>query len=101
MPGETKFTWHLERWTCKAQKDMYVYYNKVEADAGVDIYTCDEHAKLNATTVDATKGFEGHWERVSADSPISIEEPTNSKTNVSGLKQGDNQLIWVVENKTI
>ncbi|MBR4327508.1 MAG: hypothetical protein IKP73_18505 [Bacteroidales bacterium] len=96
-PGETQFKWHLTRWTCNADKDVFVYYNKVESEAGDDVYTCSDEATLGA--VDPQSPATGHWR---------VTESTGSKTTfdninkfdatVSKLKQGDNPFVWVVEN---
>jgi hypothetical protein len=96
-PGETQFKWHLIRWTCTADKDVFVYYNKVESEAGDDVYTCSDEATLGAA--EPQSPAMGHWR---------VTEATGSKTTfdninkfdatVSKLKQGDNPFVWVVEN---
>ena len=51
--GETEFNWELTRWECKANKNIYVYYNVVEAKPGNDVYTCDDFAQLEGVSPQA------------------------------------------------
>jgi hypothetical protein len=96
-PGaENQFTWHLERWGCKAQKDIYVYYNKVVSNAGDDVYTCTNEATLSAGAVQ--EPLVGHWEiPKSTDQNIEFDDNKKNDAVVSKLIQGDNKFEWVVE----
>ena len=96
-PGETQFTWELTRWTCKASKDLFVYYNKVVSDAGNDIYTCEDEATLHA--VEPQSPSQGYWKVTEGSaSGTSFVDKDKFDTHVSGLQQGDNPLVWVVTN---
>ena len=107
-PGETQFNWHLTRWGCEYDRDMYVYRNDVKADAGKDIYTCENKAQLEG--VNPSVG-EGHWKFTDA-TPTGVmfgttsSGPDEDQTTASKqfnawthrLQQGPNPFIWVVEN---
>jgi hypothetical protein len=106
--GETQFNWHITRWECEFDKDMFVYYNAVESNPGAEIYTCDDKAQLEA--VQPSVG-EGHWEFTQATPPgvqygddgtgPATDQDAAKKNNkawVHYLQQGDNPFTWVVEN---
>ena len=106
-PGsETQFVWTVTRWGCVDSEDVFVYYNKVEADAGPDIYTCDDMAQLQATEPAAGSG---RWDRTKASAPgvrfgktaddqNKTEFSTEPDSWVFGLVQDDNPFAWTVEN---
>ena len=106
-PGETQFNWHITRWGCEYDRDMFVYRNAVESNPGAEIYTCEDKAQLEA--VQPSVGV-GHWEFTQATPPgveygdatgplPESEKPAyNNKAWVHNLQQGDNPFTWVVEN---
>ena len=106
-PGETQFNWHIVRWNCHYDRDMYVYFNAVESNPGAEIYTCEDKAQLEA--VQPSVGV-GHWEPTEATTPgVKFGDATgpkpdsdkpeyNSKAWVHNIIQGDNPFKWVVEN---
>ena len=96
QPGENQFNWEVTRWTCKDDADVLVYRNVVVADAGKDVYTCEDQAQLEAV---APSVGEGRWELTSGSTPTSsFDDNTKSDATVTGLVQGDNPYKWVVEN---
>ncbi|MBO7438465.1 MAG: hypothetical protein J6U21_02180 [Bacteroidales bacterium] len=106
-PGETQFNWHITRWGCEYDRDMFVYRNAVESNPGAEIYTCEDKAQLEA--VQPSVGV-GHWEFTQATPPgvkygdatgplPATDKPEyNNKAWVHNLEQGDNPFTWVVEN---
>ena len=106
-PGETQFNWHIIRWNCHYDRDMFVYRNAVESNPGAEIYTCEDKAQLEA--VQPSVGV-GHWEFTQATPPgveygdatgplPAADKPEyNNKAWVHNLQQGDNPFTWVVEN---
>ena len=107
MPAtETQFQWKVTRWKCKDSTDVFVYYNKVVANAGKDIYTCDDMAQLHAETPAAGSG---RWNLNQASAPqirFGSTQDEQNKTVFStesnawafNLIQDDNPLVWTVEN---
>jgi len=96
-PGETQFNWHITRWGCEYNKDVFVYYNKVESKAGNDIYTCIDEANLEGVNP-SNNSFNQYWRTTEfTPSTVVIEEPNKNNTKVTGLQQGDNPFVWVVE----
>ena len=107
--GETQFNWEVTRWTCKANKDVFVYYNVVESKPGNDVYTCDDFAQLEGVAPQSPSV--GTWTPTEGASPNikfgdavdtpdadQTKESNNNKAWVFGLNQGDNPLTWTVEN---
>jgi len=107
--GETQFNWHLTRWGCEADSNIYVYRNIVEAKGGNDIYTCDDFAQLEG--VDPQSPSVGTWTRTQGAATSikfgdAVSTPDDDKTETSnksdawvfGLIQGENPLTWTVEN---
>ncbi len=107
--GETQFNWEVTRWTCKANRDVFVYYNVVESKPGNDIYTCDDFAQLEGVapqspsigTWTLTKGSSPNikfGDAVDTPDADKTKESNNNKAWVFDLNQGDNPLTWTVEN---
>ncbi|MBO7440298.1 MAG: hypothetical protein J6U21_11555, partial [Bacteroidales bacterium] len=107
--GETQFNWEVTRWDCKANKDLFVYYNVVEAKPGNDVYTCDDFAQLEGVSPQSPSV--GTWSLPEGASPNlgfgdAVDTPAadqtktseNNKAWVFNLVQGPNPLTWTVKN---
>lgn len=89
------FKWTVTNTTadnCSANDLVTVYYNKVEANAGVDDQICTDFTNLNATLPNT--GASGNW--VATVGGASITTPSSNTTAVTNLGTGQNTFEWTV-----
>ena len=89
------FRWTVTNTTsdnCSANDLVTVYYNKVEANAGVDDRICVDNTSLNGNLPDV--GASGNW--VATFGGASITTPSSNTTAVTNLGTGQNTFEWTV-----
>ncbi len=93
LPGNNKILWIIENGSCADTDQIIITNNAVTANAGADQYVCDTVATLFA---DMPIYGTGHWE--TSASSVTITDPTNNITTVTGLPHGMTTFTWVVQN---
>ncbi len=89
--GENIFEWTvINEHGCTSKDQVIITYDRLEANAGEDQDLC-----TNATKLDATGADKGYWS-VKKGSGV-LSDPTDPKSEVSQLGEGENIFIWTIE----
>ena len=90
-PGTYIFKWTVWNSSCSASEQLIVNQNQITANAGGDIATCFDSARLGATLPPNSTGF---WQ-VGTPGPV-IDNSTLYNTLVTNLNSGNNLFTWTV-----
>ena len=94
-PGETTVYWVIKNNGCEDRDTGYIYNNAVAAYAGNDQTVCDTVTVIQALDPTSNPPYQGtgQW---TANKPVTIADPTNPITSVSGLPIGATVFTWTV-----
>lgn len=98
--GTSTFLWTIDNGVCGTTSDevsVSVFdINVPAADAGPDQRFCKDTTSTQLAAVPAVSTAIGHWERLQGSGEIA--EPGSAGSQVTGLGNGDNIFLWVLEN---
>ncbi len=89
------FRWTVTKKGCTAFDEVIIKNDLIKAKAGGDIPTCTPNAVLGAQN--PSPGV-GHWDITSGGG--SVTTPSYHASEVTGLAQGVNTLVWTVQHKS-
>jgi len=92
VPDNT-LRWRIEKGSCFSEDDVVITNNAITADAGADIYTCDNFIpNLDGNNVEPLGGS-GIWTWANA---AVVVAPTSYRSRVENLQSGLNSFTWNV-----
>lgn len=98
--GNNVFLWTVDNGVCGVTSDevsLIVFDHTVPpADAGPGQEYCEDQTSTELQAAPATSTATGFWS--SLGQGITISEPGNPFTSVSGLQPGENWFVWTVDN---
>ncbi len=92
--GSNVYTWTVDNGTCTANDNVEIYYNYVDAVAGLQQRVCSTTATLDGNNPSGTAT--GNW--VAVLGGASVTTPTLYNSGVTNLAVGQNTFQWTVSN---
>jgi gliding motility-associated-like protein len=91
IPGVYDLEWRTSSGNCPETADTIRIEKLESANAGADIFVCENQTTLTASP---SPSFSGYWTLVSG--TCVFEDSTSATTNVSGLSLGENIFTWTL-----